>query len=976
MAFEILKYASGVDTVGADGVSERERVSRGLQKLARTFADQMYTNKMNAIEDSQRQAQTDIIQNTVNPDREENDAAYASTVLRNSLNKTTQAMQMALDDPASELSNMTPDEFDAYLQKEHQKFYKVNSKSPHADTMAGTYQNFTAVVQPGLIGKHALMYKQNMKTKQSQAAVQGLAEMPQVSQEAFGLSAATLIDRSLPSNMFTSGERLGHVMASAVAAAHQGDRRLLDYAITDMGAAELDPIKVQQAENAFSAHKKASEDAAWSQAEINRDEEARSGMYTQESWERDMADPETVKRFGKGTINRWRAEGHKQLIKNQNMSEVLAKFKSKTPIIGYDDATVQEAYGEARREIMAKVGVGDDAGKLKAVQEYAGLLAAQGIIDKDMKADFDAKFNRPVWTKAAFEDPAFQVSTVIFDELSSQLTNEQLVKQLGENVVSNGFLANQYMREAGGDPEKAAELYLQHQIALKDRPPIKGETPHPKETAEAVAEIINGEVDGHDPAMDRWLGLSSASGDAIHTRQIEYEVNRTYAGERERGLNHEAAMAATKVKVGAQTKYFGGEVVWTGGTDLNETLHMPPGSTAKDRDKAWEQMCKKFKLNPSAVRYKQQGQYGMITDEQGNVVEELGMFPSLMIGNIYDDYLREEQQKVEARNLEDEISNMQVRNRMLENGLNARTGFNDKAQILKDGTTLGNYKNSDEEGRALIRKTYEEEHRSWLGKLGQKAMSAIDGFIENVQSGKYKDPNASKFLALLDPTAIPEPMEKGEANVEAMREVDARSADVKAQNDRLLRSRAGEVKLTAEERRVLEAEGNEAEQDAVAKFKEGKAEPVEAQIQKHEGFRGKPYNDSVGVKTVGYGRNLEDNPITDAEWQEIGGKRDLDKQPLTKQEAMVLFRNDMARANQAVEAIYGDVLDTLTPARREVLVDMAFNLGQTKLSKFTKFFAALRDGDYDKAAAEMKNSKWYGQVGKRAKALISKMKKG
>ena len=33
-------------------------------------------------------------------------------------------------------------------------------------------------------------------------------------------------------------------------------------------------------------------------------------------------------------------------------------------------------------------------------------------------------------------------------------------------------------------------------------------------------------------------------------------------------------------------------------------------------------------------------------------------------------------------------------------------------------------------------------------------------------------------------------------------------------------------------------------------------------VKKHEGFETKPYKDTVGKLTIGYGRNLEDNPLS------------------------------------------------------------------------------------------------------------------
>ena len=56
------------------------------------------------------------------------------------------------------------------------------------------------------------------------------------------------------------------------------------------------------------------------------------------------------------------------------------------------------------------------------------------------------------------------------------------------------------------------------------------------------------------------------------------------------------------------------------------------------------------------------------------------------------------------------------------------------------------------------------------------------------------------------------------------------------------------------------------------------------------------------------------------------------------------------------------------------MVNMAFNLGYTRLSKFTGLKAALDDRDWNKAADEMVDSRWYRQVGNRAKRLEERMR--
>ena len=55
-----------------------------------------------------------------------------------------------------------------------------------------------------------------------------------------------------------------------------------------------------------------------------------------------------------------------------------------------------------------------------------------------------------------------------------------------------------------------------------------------------------------------------------------------------------------------------------------------------------------------------------------------------------------------------------------------------------------------------------------------------------------------------------------------------------------------------------------------------------------------------------------------------------------------------------------------------VIANMCFQLGRPRLSKFKKFIAAVKEQDWERAADEMKDSRWYKQTTARAERLISR----
>lgn len=126
-----------------------------------------------------------------------------------------------------------------------------------------------------------------------------------------------------------------------------------------------------------------------------------------------------------------------------------------------------------------------------------------------------------------------------------------------------------------------------------------------------------------------------------------------------------------------------------------------------------------------------------------------------------------------------------------------------------------------------------------------------------------------------------------------------------------------------------------------------------AELTRDEGLRLKPYVDTVGKLTIGVGRNLTDVGISETE-------------------AQLLLRNDIAAAEQLLDAHIA-WWRRLDEDRQRVLVNMAFNLGP-RLLEFKRTLYYVANGDYESAAAAMLESKWAQQVGPRAVRLADRMR--
>jgi len=130
------------------------------------------------------------------------------------------------------------------------------------------------------------------------------------------------------------------------------------------------------------------------------------------------------------------------------------------------------------------------------------------------------------------------------------------------------------------------------------------------------------------------------------------------------------------------------------------------------------------------------------------------------------------------------------------------------------------------------------------------------------------------------------------------------------------------------------------------------------QLRLHEGVRSKVYLCSEGYETIGVGRNVSESGIG-----------------LSDDEIAYLLANDIARCEQEIAERF-DWFDDLDPVRQDAIIDMAFNLGITRLSQFQNMLRALSESRFSDAATEALDSRWARQVGQRAQTVAEMIRTG
>ena len=126
-------------------------------------------------------------------------------------------------------------------------------------------------------------------------------------------------------------------------------------------------------------------------------------------------------------------------------------------------------------------------------------------------------------------------------------------------------------------------------------------------------------------------------------------------------------------------------------------------------------------------------------------------------------------------------------------------------------------------------------------------------------------------------------------------------------------------------------------------------EKLEQLIALNEGKCNKVYNDTLGIPTIGIGRNLRDKGLSD-------------------DEVAYLFDNDVKECTAWMRTNL-PWFDDLDVVRKAVLIDMRFNLGGSGLLGFKNTLELIKNKQYTDAAVAMGQSKWATQVGERAKRL-------
>jgi lysozyme len=128
-----------------------------------------------------------------------------------------------------------------------------------------------------------------------------------------------------------------------------------------------------------------------------------------------------------------------------------------------------------------------------------------------------------------------------------------------------------------------------------------------------------------------------------------------------------------------------------------------------------------------------------------------------------------------------------------------------------------------------------------------------------------------------------------------------------------------------------------------------------------------------GIEHIGIGLNLT-APNADMLLRIAGSSLDSVKggEQLREDQIYLIYENSMTEAIEMAQS-YLPTLNEHPTDVQLIIIDMSFNMG-TRIKQFRKLKEALEQHNYQRASKEMVDSKWYNQVGNRAKSLTQLMR--
>ena len=136
------------------------------------------------------------------------------------------------------------------------------------------------------------------------------------------------------------------------------------------------------------------------------------------------------------------------------------------------------------------------------------------------------------------------------------------------------------------------------------------------------------------------------------------------------------------------------------------------------------------------------------------------------------------------------------------------------------------------------------------------------------------------------------------------------------------------------------------------------------ELEIDEGVKHEIYLDHLGLPTFGIGHLITESD--EEHGQDVGT-------PISDDRVKECFESDVKQVIKDCQILYDD-FDDLPEEAQLIIANMMFNMGRPRLSKFKGMKRGVDARDWNQAADEMVDSRWYKQVTNRANRLVERMR--
>ena len=655
MAFELLKYEAGRPQQGAAPTSRGAKIAGILSKLTDSIQAEGRHQELVEIREAKKAAMNDITQDTIDPFKELNDLAYSTTVVRTNTFAAKAVIKNAIS--AGEFDDVKPKDFTDLLAKEHQNWYKTNANHEFSEARAEVYSKITLANQQELVAMQASRSKAYTKARTGEEFLkQSLAIPTSVPPEQFADNYKALINDSL--GTMTKAEQDTFVMSAAIASAEQGDRRLLDFAIKENGAAAIVPEKVALAEQRFDKAVAAEQKQYWALETIARDKLATDGEYDRSKILEDISNPIVLDAIGLPQMRTWFSKSETSRVNKLTINDFVKDIENGVPMQDATEKQVSDSLAIRKDQLL----MSDPKNPEGAMQKYVQEHAAQGVVDQRQKAVFNSYIGRPILNGEAVDTTEYKQQFTLMAVYEDYMKPDQFISQVGSDAYDNYILMKDALDTAGHDNFKeAGDSVAATTKAMIARGDTKGFALRDQAVSEGIAEILAGNAEFSDPEISSILnswGLGKGkTADSMFTGMIGARLRRAAEIMIRKGMSPEAAMERAILKESANFKVFGNELHYTPhGQDIATKFGYPANLPIAEMDKTldWyvrimgkEHDLKKGlppgrNLTSSDVHLQTTGNSLTFTDKEGN---EYPPVPIKTLGEIYQGF-----EELERRN--------------------------------------------------------------------------------------------------------------------------------------------------------------------------------------------------------------------------------------------------------------------------------------------------------------------------------------